>query len=102
MPSTFTHACPCPCCPAIPCQALWPKVPNLKWLHSASAGLEHLLFPELVEGSVLLTNAKGVYSHSLAEYTLTCCSYFAKDFPRMLAAKAGEPGKQAQPERAVR
>jgi hypothetical protein len=30
-------------------------------MHSASAGLEHLLFPELVESDVLLTNAKGVY-----------------------------------------
>jgi hypothetical protein len=28
-------------------------------MHSASAGLEHLLFPELVDGPVLLTNAKG-------------------------------------------
>ena len=46
---------------------LWPRLTGLRWLHSASAGLEHLLFPELVEGPVVLTNAKGVYSHSLAE-----------------------------------
>jgi phosphoglycerate dehydrogenase-like enzyme len=36
----------------------------------------------------VLTNAKGVYSASLAEYALTCCGYFAKDLPRLLAAKA--------------
>ncbi|GBF97360.1 D-isomer specific 2-hydroxyacid dehydrogenase [Raphidocelis subcapitata] len=66
---------------------MWPRLKNLRWLHSASAGLEHLLFPELVEGPVVLTNAKGVYSHSLAEYALTCCSWFAKDFPRLIAAK---------------
>ena len=71
----------------LPPQALWPKLTNLKWLHSASAGLEHLLFPELSDSPVTLTNAKGVYSHSLAEYTLACCNYFAKDFPRLLAAK---------------
>jgi hypothetical protein len=35
-----------------------------------------------------MTNAKGVYSHSLAEFTLTCCSFFAKDFPRLLRQKA--------------
>lgn len=34
-----------------------------------------------------LQNAKGVYSHSLAEWTLTSASYFAKDFPRLMAAK---------------
>lgn len=49
-------------------QEFWPCLTGLKWLHSCSAGLEHLLFPELVNSSVTLTNAKGVYSHSLAEY----------------------------------
>lgn len=69
-------------------QELWPRLPNLRWLHSASAGLEHLLFDALVDGDVTLTNAKGVYSHSLAEYALTCASYFAKDFPRLLKQKS--------------
>jgi hypothetical protein len=31
---------------------------------------------------------QGVYSHSLAEFTLFACNYFAKDLPRLLAAKA--------------
>jgi phosphoglycerate dehydrogenase-like enzyme len=66
---------------------MWPKLTGLKWMHSASAGLEKLLFPELVESNVVLTNAKGVYSHSLAEYVLTCCNWFAKDLPRMRAAQ---------------
>ncbi|KAG2433121.1 hypothetical protein HYH02_012823 [Chlamydomonas schloesseri] len=64
-------------------RALWPRLTHLTWMHSASAGLEHLLFPELVEGPVTLTNAKGVYSHSLAEYCLTACNWFAKDLPRL-------------------
>lgn len=60
-------------------------------MHSSSAGVEKLLFTGLVESDVTLTNAKGVYSHSLAEYALTCCSWFAKDLPRMRAAqKRGE------------
>jgi hypothetical protein len=29
--------------------------------------MEHLLTPELVESDVIVTNARGVYSHSLAE-----------------------------------
>ncbi|KXZ49056.1 hypothetical protein GPECTOR_23g141 [Gonium pectorale] len=69
-------------------RALWPRLPNLVWMHSASAGLEHLLFPELVEGPVVLTNAKGVYSHSLAEYCLTACNWFAKDLPRLRRQQA--------------
>jgi hypothetical protein len=35
-----------------------------------------------------VTNAKGVFSHSLAEYALLAAGYFAKDLPRWLANKA--------------
>ena len=73
-------------------QEMWPKLQGLQWLHSSSAGLDHLLFHELIESEqVKVTNARGVYSHSLAEYALTCCSWFAKDLPRMRASqKAGK------------
>ncbi|KAG1668487.1 hypothetical protein FOA52_005260 [Chlamydomonas sp. UWO 241] len=71
-------------------QQIWPKLTNLKWMHSSSAGLEHLLFPELVSSSVVLTNAKGVYSNSLAEFALMGCKYFAMDVPRLLRAKAAK------------
>ncbi|DBA85347.1 TPA: hypothetical protein ACH3X2_006029 [Trebouxia sp. C0005] len=64
-------------------QDIWPHLTNLKWIHSASAGVEKLLFPELVKSSVTVTNAKGAYSHSLAEWALTACSWFAKDLPRL-------------------
>lgn len=69
-------------------QEMWPKLKGLKWLHSASAGLDSLLFPELIESDVIVSNAKGVYSHSLAEYALTCCNWFAKDLRRMRAAQS--------------
>ena len=39
-------------------QDIWPHLTNLKWIHSASAGVEKLLFPELVKSSVIVTNAK--------------------------------------------
>lgn len=63
--------------------------PHVKWVHSCSAGVNHCLFPELVEApGVALTNARGVYSASLAEWALLSCLYFAKDLPRLLAAQA--------------
>ncbi|KAL3163262.1 hypothetical protein ABBQ32_009659 [Trebouxia sp. C0010 RCD-2024] len=64
-------------------QDIWPHLTNLKWIHSASAGVEKLLFPELIKSKVSVTNAKGAYSHSLAEWALTACSWFAKDLPRL-------------------
>jgi len=68
---------------------LLPHLPALRWVHTASAGVNHLLCPALAAArEVVLTNARGVYSSSLAEWALFAAAYFAKDLPRMLAAKA--------------
>jgi phosphoglycerate dehydrogenase-like enzyme len=58
--------------------------PNLKWVHSRSAGLDNMLFPEVVESDVVLTNGRGVFSPSLGEFALAAILYFAKDFRRMI------------------
>jgi phosphoglycerate dehydrogenase-like enzyme len=58
--------------------------PNVRWVHSRSAGLDRLLFPELVESAVLLTNGSGVFSPALGEFALAAMLYFAKDLRRML------------------
>jgi phosphoglycerate dehydrogenase-like enzyme len=57
---------------------------NVRWIHSRSAGLEDLLFPELVASDVVLTNGSGVFSASLAEFVLGAILFFAKDFRRMI------------------
>jgi len=58
--------------------------PKVRWVHSRSAGLDSLLFPELVESPVPLTNGTGVFSLSLGEFALGAILYFAKDFRRMV------------------
>jgi phosphoglycerate dehydrogenase-like enzyme len=58
--------------------------PKVRWVHSRSAGLDSLLFPELVESPVPLTNGTGVFSPSLGEFALGAILYFAKDFRRMI------------------
>jgi phosphoglycerate dehydrogenase-like enzyme len=58
--------------------------PKVQWVHSRSAGLDSLLFPELVESHVPLTNGRGVFSASLGEFALAAILYFAKDFRRMI------------------
>jgi phosphoglycerate dehydrogenase-like enzyme len=57
---------------------------NVLWVHSRSAGLDSVLFPELVASNVPLTNGSGVFSQSLGEFSLAAILYFAKDFRRML------------------
>jgi phosphoglycerate dehydrogenase-like enzyme len=58
--------------------------PNVRWVHSRAAGLDKLLFPELVKSDVPLTNGTGVFSRSLGEFALAGILYFAKDLRRML------------------
>jgi len=57
---------------------------NVRWIHSRSAGLDNMLFPELIENPVILTNGRGVFSASLGEFVLAAILYFAKDFRRMI------------------
>jgi phosphoglycerate dehydrogenase-like enzyme len=68
--------------------------PNVRWIHSRSAGLEDLLFPELVSSDVVLTNGSGVFSSSLGEFVLGAILFFAKDFRRMIRNQSAEIWEQ--------
>jgi phosphoglycerate dehydrogenase-like enzyme len=57
---------------------------KVRWIHSRAAGLDHLLFPELVDSQIPLTNGRGMFSASLGEFVLAVILYFAKDFRRMI------------------
>ena len=57
---------------------------RLRWVHSLSDGVEKILFPELVASPVVLTNARGVFKRSLAEFVIGAVLYFAKDFRRLI------------------
>eukprot|EP00903_Cladosiphon_okamuranus_P020631 g18941.t1 len=62
---------------------LFPLAPKLAWVHSRSAGVDSVLFPALIEAdNVSLTNARGLFSSSLAEHVVLSCLYFAKDVDR--------------------
>ena len=57
--------------------------PRLKWVHVLWAGLDGLLFPALLESPVMLTNGRGVFARSLAEFVIAGMLWFAKDICRM-------------------
>jgi phosphoglycerate dehydrogenase-like enzyme len=60
------------------------RCPRLRWVHWRAAGLDNLLFPELVESTVALTNGSGVFSPSLGEFVLGAILHFAKGFRAMI------------------
>lgn len=60
------------------------RAPKVRWIHSLSAGVEMQLFPELLASDIPLTNGRGVYARSLAEFALAAMLFFAKDLRRMV------------------
>lgn len=51
-----------------------------RWVHTASAGVDRLLFPELLESDAELTNARGIFDGPIAEYVTGLVIAMAKDF----------------------
>ena len=57
----------------------WPRRHHISWVHATSAGVNTLMFPELVDSDIQLTNARGVFDRGIAEYVLGAVLLFAKD-----------------------
>jgi phosphoglycerate dehydrogenase-like enzyme len=62
----------------------WDLAGDLRWIQTASAGVDWLLFPELVESHVVVTNARGVFDEAMAEYVLGLVLAMAKGLPATL------------------
>jgi D-isomer specific 2-hydroxyacid dehydrogenase, NAD binding domain len=62
--------------------------PSIEWIHVRSAGIDFVESSEFgalcASQNIVVTNAKGQFSSSLAEYALLACSYFAKNVPRLI------------------
>ncbi|MFB7216851.1 D-2-hydroxyacid dehydrogenase [Streptomyces sp. NPDC056227] len=66
-------------------RAAWPgDGPRPRWVHTASAGVDRLLCPELAGSDTVLTNARGIFEQPIAEYVLGLVLAFAKDVPGTL------------------
>ncbi|WP_217545520.1 D-2-hydroxyacid dehydrogenase [Streptomyces sp. GbtcB6] len=63
----------------------WPgEGPRPRWVHTASAGVDHLMCPELAASDTVVTNARGVFDAPIAEYVAALVLAIAKDLPRTL------------------
>src|SRR5437899_2212460 len=54
---------------------------KLKWIHSPSAGAAQLMYPELRDSGILVTNPSGIFSVPMAEHTLGLLIALARNFP---------------------
>jgi phosphoglycerate dehydrogenase-like enzyme len=64
--------------------AAWKYAHSVRWVHSLSTGVESVLFPALVRSSVPLTNARGVFKRSLAEFAILGMLYHFKRVRRLI------------------
>ncbi|MEV6764338.1 D-2-hydroxyacid dehydrogenase [Streptomyces sp. NPDC051105] len=63
----------------------WPGTgPRPRWVHTASAGVDHLMCPELAASDTVVTNARGVFDRPIAEYVAALVLAIAKDLPGTL------------------
>jgi phosphoglycerate dehydrogenase-like enzyme len=54
---------------------------KLKWIHSTAAGVAQLMYPELREAGILVTNPSGVFSVPMAEHAMGLILALARNFP---------------------
>jgi phosphoglycerate dehydrogenase-like enzyme len=54
---------------------------KLKWIHSTAAGVAQLMYPELRDSGILVTNPSGVFSVPMAEHTMGLLLALARNFP---------------------
>ena len=57
----------------------WSGADRLRWVHTASAGVDNVLTPEVRGSDVLVTNSRGVFETPIAEYVTGLVLMTAKD-----------------------
>ena len=58
------------------------KAKKLRWIHSPAAAVHQLIFPELVNSDIVLTNAREVHGPVVAEHVIALIFALAKKIPR--------------------
>src|SRR5258706_11964068 len=56
----------------------------LQWIHSTAAGVSQLMYPELKNSRVIVTNTSGIPSVPVAEHTMGLILALARNFPDSL------------------
>jgi phosphoglycerate dehydrogenase-like enzyme len=54
---------------------------KLKWIHSTATGVAQLMYPELRDSGIVVTNPSGIFSVPMAEHTMGMLLALARNFP---------------------
>ncbi len=77
----------------------WDIVADLQWIHFGAAGVEHSIFPGLLDSNIPITLSKGIHGDVMAQYALWAIISLATGLPLSLdAARKGEwIGREIRP-----
>jgi len=53
---------------------------KLQWIHSTAAGVAQLMYPELRDSGIMVTNPSGIFSLPMAEHTMGLMIALARNF----------------------
>jgi len=56
------------------------RAKKLRWIQTPMAGLEHYMFPALIESDVTISNMQGIYSDQIADHVMGYVLMFARGF----------------------
>lgn len=60
-----------------------PKVPNLKWIQTFSAGVEQILTSDIVKRGIPVSNTKGIHGVPISEYIFANLLSYYRKLPEM-------------------
>jgi phosphoglycerate dehydrogenase-like enzyme len=60
------------------------RAPELRWVHSATSGVERALTPAALARDVVVTNARGVFTRPIAEHVLLMILAISRRLPQLL------------------
>jgi phosphoglycerate dehydrogenase-like enzyme len=72
------------------------RAAKLRWIHSPTAAVHQLMFPELVSSNVRVTNSTGIHGPVVAEHALALILALAKRLPQAMRYQARKKWAQDQ------
>jgi phosphoglycerate dehydrogenase-like enzyme len=64
------------------------RAAKLRWIHSPAAAVNQLMFPELVQSDVIVTNGRDVHGVVVAEQVMAMIFALARNLPRAMRLQA--------------
>jgi phosphoglycerate dehydrogenase-like enzyme len=61
---------------------------RLQWIHTPAAGVGHMLYPDLVERAITITNGSGTSAETMAEHVIAVVLALFRRLPTALARQA--------------